>query len=352
MKIVHINLRENEMIKLFIDSNIWLSLYSFTKDDLQEFDKLYDLLGKEIELLITQQVYDEVLRNRETKIHESLSKFVFPAMQFPAFCKNYENYDAFKTTYDNARNMYNEWLKQIKTDIQRATTPADEILKKFFTTVNIVPCDDQLVALAYDRYKRGNPPGKDNKYGDAINWECLLSAVPESEDLYFLGVDKDYRSILEKSNFSTYLLSEWRKKKKSEIHYYSSLMDFLRDHFKNIRLKNEQEKDELIQGLQSSPNFATTHSIIDKLYQYTDWTDEQIDALCSAVINNKQVEWILGDIDVLQFYSTLLSKIKYESLNEGNVKQVFEQIFIIENEEDKKAEYAADTVKEHDEYYN
>ena len=38
------------MKNLFIDSNIWLSLYHFTSDDLTQFEKLKDFLDKDIKL--------------------------------------------------------------------------------------------------------------------------------------------------------------------------------------------------------------------------------------------------------------------------------------------------------------
>lgn len=48
------------MKNLFIDSNIWLSLYHFTNDDLVQFGKLKELNGTDIKLFVPQQVYDEV----------------------------------------------------------------------------------------------------------------------------------------------------------------------------------------------------------------------------------------------------------------------------------------------------
>ena len=44
------------MKNLFIDSNIWLSLYHFTSDDLTQFEKLKDFLDKDIRLWIPHQV--------------------------------------------------------------------------------------------------------------------------------------------------------------------------------------------------------------------------------------------------------------------------------------------------------
>lgn len=61
------------MKNLFIDSNVWLSLYHFTNDDLAQFGKLKEILGQDIKLYIPKQVYDEVLRNREAKLKDAFN---------------------------------------------------------------------------------------------------------------------------------------------------------------------------------------------------------------------------------------------------------------------------------------
>ena len=73
------------MMNLFIDSNIWLSLYHFTNDDLEQFAKLKDMINKSIRLFVPQQVYSEISRNREAKLKETLKLFDAKDVQFPAF---------------------------------------------------------------------------------------------------------------------------------------------------------------------------------------------------------------------------------------------------------------------------
>lgn len=48
----------------------------------------------------------------------------------------------------------------------------DTVIKELIEKAGIIECDD-YVTPAYNGYRIGNPPGKDNKYGDAINWELL-----------------------------------------------------------------------------------------------------------------------------------------------------------------------------------
>ena len=56
------------MKNLFIDANIWLSLFDFTNEKIEKFEVLKDMMKDEINLIIPEQVYYEVLRNRDGKI--------------------------------------------------------------------------------------------------------------------------------------------------------------------------------------------------------------------------------------------------------------------------------------------
>ena len=87
------------MKNLFIDSNIWLSLYHFTNDDLAQFSKLKDMINKSIRLFVPQQVYDEITRNREAKLKDALKAFDVKALQFPAFCKAYDEFEPTTSAY-------------------------------------------------------------------------------------------------------------------------------------------------------------------------------------------------------------------------------------------------------------
>jgi predicted nucleic acid-binding protein len=60
---------------LFIDTNILLSFYHLTSEDLEELRKLIALVGsKRIELVLTQQIKDEFKRNRSAKIADALKR--------------------------------------------------------------------------------------------------------------------------------------------------------------------------------------------------------------------------------------------------------------------------------------
>lgn len=295
------------MKNLYLDSNIWLSLYHFSHDDLEQFMKLKKQLGKTIKLFIPMQTHDEVYRNRDAKILDSLKKFKELSLNFPTFTKSYPEYKSFTQHFLELKNAHRDWLTKIENDIRDLSLPADRAINDFFTADALFACDKEIVDAGKQRYDIGNPPGKDGKYGDAINWECLLRIIPNGEDLYFISNDKDYASPINENQFNLFLRNEWMQKKQSRIVFYKSLDGFLKEHMKDITLQADQEKDELITELLFSGSFRKTHSVVNQLAEYTEWSEGQLDDLLRAALDNNQVGWIIGDDDVYEFYSNLMS---------------------------------------------
>ncbi|MEN6510971.1 MAG: hypothetical protein ABFD00_03965 [Chloroherpetonaceae bacterium] len=79
-------------------------------------------------------------------------------------------------------------------------------------------------------------------------------------------------------------------------------------------------KNELIEGLRISPNFASTHSLIRELAQDTDFSNEQARRLFDAFFFNNQIHWIASDADVASFYQTLAQDYS-ESVTESELEQ-------------------------------
>lgn len=294
------------MKNLFIDTNIWLSLYDFTNDDLDQFKKLKSHLGESIKLVIPKQIKYEIIRNRENKLKTSMKKFSLDLPQFPVFTKGYSQYENFRSDMSKLRTDFEDWKKDIERDIAEEKLPADSAISEFFVDGVLIDCDD-VIELGYKRYKIGNPPGKDNKYGDAIIWEALLKNIPNREDLYIISADKDYCSIIDDKKIHPFLEKEWSETKESSIKFYTNLVDFLKDHVTDIKLESERERQELIEALKSSENFQTTHGIIAMLNKYSSWSNQEIEDLCECANENSQVYQILDDYDVNQFYTGLLS---------------------------------------------
>ncbi len=316
------------MKNLFIDSNIWLSLYSYTNDDLEKFGKLRELIGNEIKLWIPTQVRDEVMRNRESKIFSAFNSdsFSIPNLTYPVFCKEYPQYNDFYKKHQELVKEFDEWKKALIEDIKNENLPADKTIGMFFEKDKLID-SNPYIEKAFSRFNLGNPPGKKGSYGDAVNWECLLDCIEEGEDLFFISMDKDFSSTGFKDSFHPFLLKEWKTKKKSNIYFYKALNPFLEDHFKSIKLESENKKAELINGLRNSINFSTTHALIQTLSNFSEWTNEEIEDLCSIEEENTQIGWILGDPDVYDFYTVLVSKYLPQDDNENSVNKVKKHLY-------------------------
>lgn len=339
------------MKNLFIDSNIWLSLYHFTNDDLVQFSKLKEMVNESIRLFVPQQVYDEIARNREAKLKEALKSFDIKAFHFPAFCKGYSEFETTKAVYNEFVLQAKAWKKKIDIDVQAHHLPADETITQILESVDFIPCQD-YVDKAYIRYRIGNPPGKDNKYGDAINWECLLDSVPNGEDLYFISADRDYCSEIIDGHIKDYLNIEWKNKKGSEIRFYKNLVHFLAENISDIKLETENEKERLIKQLSDSCSFQKTHAVVAMLKMFSGWTEDQIERLCSVAENNTQVSWILKDPDVFVFYNQILAGKDLDSLPDSATKRILKGLYNLTDGQGGQSETEADIADTLEEYYD
>jgi predicted nucleic acid-binding protein len=299
------------MITLFIDTNVLLSFYHLTSEDIEELKKLVALVeNKEIDLIVPKQVENEFWRNRGGKIVDAMKKLreaKFNA-SFPAFSKDYEEYAELRDFLKKADKLHAELVGKITADAKNMSLKADEIVTGLFKKATKPAFIQEQYLSALMRTRLGNPPGKDESVGDAVNWETLLATVDDGTHLYLVSEDKDYRSQLSEGVFNEFLRIEWETKKKSELHYYSKMSDFFKECFPNIKLASQVESDLAITSLSNSGTFASTHIRIAKLNKFEEFTLEQIERLIEITYENPQVGWIIDDGDVHSFYSKLLDK--------------------------------------------
>lgn len=295
---------------LFIDTNVLLSFFHVSSDDLEELKKLVVLLEKKkVQLYVPSQVKMEFRRNREAKIADAMRKFKEQRLnlQFPQICKDYPEYEKLRELQKHYEENHTALLNALNEHIKSDSLKADQIIGQLFSLAEGVPCNDEIIQRARLRLERGNPPGKNDSLGDAINWEALLTAVPDKSDLHFISGDKDYCSALNEEDFSQFLGSDWRGKKKSELIFYKRSSAFFKDKFPDIKFATELEKDLLIKDFAQSGSFATTHAVVAKLAKFADFTPAQLNAIVSAAISNSQISMIATDQDVHEFLSAVVA---------------------------------------------
>jgi predicted nucleic acid-binding protein len=297
-------------MQLFIDTNILLSFYALNQEDLAELGKLIDAIDKQqITLLFTDQIFDEFNRNREQRIDGAIKSFRNQTFnpQFPQLCEDYSEIEILKESLKQYEQAHAALVTRIVSDIKVKNLKADLIVQSLFKLGNQLTPNSTVLDRARFRMGVGNPPGKNNSLGDAINWECLLDETPAGEDLYFITGDKDYCSALSDDEFSDFLLTEWTHKKQTKIHFYKRLSSFCKEQFPEIALASVRDKEFLIRDLVNSHSIASTQTAIAKLSYYSEFTAAQVNTIVTAAISNRQVLWSIEDDRVSGFLRSVVT---------------------------------------------
>jgi hypothetical protein len=289
---------------LFIDTSIFLSFYLLSSDDLEELRKLSALIRtNKIKLILPQQVIDEFHRNRDNQIANGLKILKEEKLnnQFPQFCKEYEEYKEMKAAIKKYEENKKALFQKLQSDIEQEELKADKIIDELFSLGTVVEITVKIYNDSIKRYNRGNPPGKDKSYGDAINWMCLIHEVDIGEDIDIISDDGDYVSSVGQNQLKPFLEKEWHNEKGGEAILYKNLSEYFSQNFKEIKLADEYEKELLIKDLVESSNFRTTHQTIWELRKFSNFSKGQAEAIISAAITNNQIKWIRDDSDVSDF---------------------------------------------------
>ncbi len=297
-------------MNLYLDSNVWLSFYHYSNDDLEQLRKVDVLLKqKRLTLFLPEQTINEVRRNRDGKIASAITRFKVDklAAEFPRICQDYEEYDAMRKAIREFQEAKARLLERLTNDSTNGLLKADEIIAQLFQRAQEIPMTEEILARAKQRRDLGNPPGKEGSYGDAINWECLLAEVPQQEDLFFVTNDSDYFSKISEDEFSPFLQYEWTEKKQSSLFCFSRLSTFFGDRFPEIRFAADLERELLITDLTESSSFARTRRTLRQLVGCSDFTPEQINAIVDATLSNNQIYWIAGDADINGYLKRLVA---------------------------------------------
>jgi hypothetical protein len=97
-------------------------------------------------------------------------------------------------------------------------------------------------------------------------------------------------------------------------------------HLKDIELKTDIQKNDLISQLGLCGSFAGTHAIISKLSRFSSWTNEQIIQLLQAATNNNQVWAIIDDFDIKIFYNSILKDKSTKFLDQSEFEWILERL--------------------------
>jgi hypothetical protein len=245
------------MVKLFIDSNIYLALYKSRVNS----DSL-DLIQKAKEkgcLIVTKQVVDEVIRNR-FKVSMELMDINELARQVANRVMEKKNtyVESSETLVKKAIEDYHAAIPIIKDfykKISQQIAKGDDTLTTKLDTIfeSCTDYSENQYNRAMRRYYLGNPPGKkQNCIGDSLNWEQILDTCPENSTLLIVSKDGDFSiKVNGKVTINPYLYWE-TKAKRIKVHLYTdlnaairALNDYMPDLLDNLP-ESINEEDHLI----------------------------------------------------------------------------------------------------------
>ena len=296
---------------LFLDTNIYLGFFELSGDDLEELRKLAVAVRSGGTVLhLTDHVCDEFRRRRAGTIAASL-KLVESAQlpkSYPRLFTNLVGYPELRTTLETFERQRAALLEEARSAAVGADLQADRLISELFEISRRVPLSAEIRSAAETRQLLGNPPGKKDSIGDAINWESLLRAVPGGEDLVLASADRDFASKLDPRVADEFLSEEWSKAKQSALSLHDSLSAAFAVHYPAIRLAADLERNLAIDALITSFNFRETHLAIQKLSAFAEFTCEEAASMVEAAASNSQVRQILTDPDVRAFYEDLAAR--------------------------------------------
>ena len=318
------------MINVFLDTNILLDFYHLSGPDLDELQKIVELMGAgRLKLYAPKQVEDEFWRNREGVISDALKQFdeTKAVSRIPNIVRGRKEVECLSNAIDEVNKQAKDLKRMVESDINNNELKADSVIARLFGRAKTETVENEIVKRAKLRVALENPPGKKGSLGDAICWEWLLENVADEENLTLVSSDGDYESVLTKGSIKDYLKREWEEKNGGEIELHKNLPSFLGKYFPEIKLSGEVRKLTAIEDLEGSSSFSATHSAISKLSRVNDFSSQEIIKILQAFTSNDQVYGIIGDRDVLEFAKKVVEYAPEEAVDLAvKVKEMIEAV--------------------------
>ena len=322
---------------VFIDTNILLNFFHFSKDELDSLNNVFASHEQGAAIVhLTEQVRDEFRRNREVKIKDALKRFQNGKfnVELPSFMKEYPEYEEIKKLSCNLQEKMRLIQLKADKDIGDFNLSADTLIDNILKNSTIKEISKEHFEKAYRRMSIGNPPGKNGSIGDSINWIILLDSVENGKDLHIISADGDFYSKLYEELPDPFLTQEWEEKKKSKLFVYRTLSVFMKKHFDGVAFSFDSNKEILIDNLNCSGSFATTHQLISKLESYPYFSLREVQAILDAAKNNGQFGGIITDYDILDFLGRIAVP-RINSIKDESHKELLNEVIVAQKEREE-----------------
>ncbi len=205
---------------LFIDANKYLDLYQTATGR-----KLLAPLGEQAAyVFVTQQVVDEVLRNKIKVVSGFLNEkfkelkpqtFAVPDHLFGTSAEQSKDIREDMADIGQKINTVNEKVDTLAMGIMAKISQSQDDVSKALAPIfaKAVAHSPEELQRARERKELGNPPGKPtNPIGDQLTWEQILSQFKGKKKLWIISRDGDYGTFHGKKGFlNQFLYEELRK---------------------------------------------------------------------------------------------------------------------------------------------
>ncbi|MBE0541967.1 MAG: DUF4935 domain-containing protein [Verrucomicrobia bacterium] len=297
---------------IFIDANIFLGFYEATSDSLLELEKLITVLKqkKGAKLWLPDQVKREFWKNRDGSVASVLKEFskLNGLGSIPRLVQEDPEFDQLKKVSVQLESKKKDIVDRVRSEVAAEKTKADGWIRSLFGLAEEIDTSGAIAKQAWERALRHTPPGKQDGLGDRLSWVALLTTLPQKSELHIISQDGDFAGELERDEIHPYLKCEWTKKNGGNVKLWKRASQFLAAHFPEAKNAIEIERTLLVERLEKSPNFATTHSVIAEFSDLTHLSHSLATRLASAILNNSQVHWIHDDEDVKKFITDFVAQ--------------------------------------------
>lgn len=257
---------------IFIDANIYLRFFDSNQ---RIFKKLLDeLLKIENDIFITNQIVNEVNRNKLSVFEKSITNYknkaVIEKVMIPEhFVMETNTIDIIKWNIkrkeieekndilcNELETFFDENLRNISYSKDFVSLKLNSIFKN-----KMIETEEELLKSKC-RKEIGNPPGKQNdSLGDQISWEQLLNKIKIADETWIISNDFDYFTKHNKRLYlNSFLINEvLSENPKLKINCFNTLSDGLKSYFKtnpvndNIGTKELDEISEEEHRLNRTP---------------------------------------------------------------------------------------------------
>lgn len=197
--------------------------------------------------------------------------------------------------------------------------PPEKIRVPFRNMIYIGDSDTDIPCMKLVNTYGGHSVGVYNP--ETCDKKKVYKMINDNRIKYFAPADYSENSeldLLVKSIIDRTVVNE-----KLESIHFSKKEEVKDESIKNPKSEDEKKKESLILALDNSASFANTHTIISEMEKCHDWSEEQASSLFRIALSNTQVNWILKDEDVSNFYTQLLSK---HGLGDDNAEEIKKEL--------------------------